>query len=312
MNKLITIASFQYLHQAYMIKSNLEANGIFVLVIDEITIQADNFLPNPNRGVRLQVFESDYERALSIIKNLRLLDGDLEEQKPSPKYVLLLEKLTHNIPVIKKWPLIVRIPTLVVFPLIISMIVLMIAALPPKEERIAARKEAKKRKEEEKLYSFYLPQLDTLVFTDPSLAISTIDNLQSIHPEDVELTFLKGIAYANSDSFLLSINEFEKSMKLAGYEHADGLFNIALSRINMNEYDSAITVLNKAVELDWRYYYDLGDVYELKGDDENAILYYQKYIEKMEDIYPYIIYDKEYIKFKARIRKKMNLLNSSH
>lgn len=55
METFITIATFQYPHQAYIIKAKLESEGIYVLLKDELTIQAHNFLSNAIGGVKLQI-----------------------------------------------------------------------------------------------------------------------------------------------------------------------------------------------------------------------------------------------------------------
>ena len=44
--QLITIYTFNYPHEAYIIKGRLESEGIICFLKDEMTIQIDNFYSN--------------------------------------------------------------------------------------------------------------------------------------------------------------------------------------------------------------------------------------------------------------------------
>jgi hypothetical protein len=63
MNEFVTIRTFTYPHDAFIIKTRLEDEGIECFLKDELTIQADNFLINALGGVKLQVRQSDYAKA---------------------------------------------------------------------------------------------------------------------------------------------------------------------------------------------------------------------------------------------------------
>lgn len=67
MEQFVTVYTFNYPHEAYVIKGRLESEGIQVFLKDENTVQAYNFLSNALGGVKLQVRESDVKEALEII-----------------------------------------------------------------------------------------------------------------------------------------------------------------------------------------------------------------------------------------------------
>lgn len=62
---MISVAIFQYPHQAHIVQSKLEAEGIIVFLKDELKVQSHNFLSNVLGGVKLQLKESELEHALS-------------------------------------------------------------------------------------------------------------------------------------------------------------------------------------------------------------------------------------------------------
>ncbi len=108
MNKYITIAVFQYPHEAHMVKSKLESEGIMVFLKDELTVQSHNFLSNAVGGVKLQVSSADVEEA-----NLILIDMGINPAVSEPDsglgVVSWSEKYMDKIPLFKKWPPEVRL-----------------------------------------------------------------------------------------------------------------------------------------------------------------------------------------------------------
>lgn len=64
---LVTVATFWYQHQLLLVKSMLESEGIPCFTKDELTIQIQPLLSIPLGGIKLQVFESDVDRALNIL-----------------------------------------------------------------------------------------------------------------------------------------------------------------------------------------------------------------------------------------------------
>lgn len=68
MDKLKTIKTVTYAHEAGPIRNILEANGIFCFLKDELTIQAYPFYSNALGGVKVQVNESEADQAIEILK----------------------------------------------------------------------------------------------------------------------------------------------------------------------------------------------------------------------------------------------------
>lgn len=67
----VTIKTFTYPHEAYIIRGKLESEGIQTFLKDEMTVQVHNFYSNAIGGVKLQVLSEDKDRALSIIDNTK-------------------------------------------------------------------------------------------------------------------------------------------------------------------------------------------------------------------------------------------------
>lgn len=92
MEQLVTIKTFTYPHEAYVIRGRLESEGIQTFLKDEMTVQVYNFYSNAIGGVKLQVFPEDVDRALSIIDSV----------KETPREVVTFSKkefdATHTCP----------------------------------------------------------------------------------------------------------------------------------------------------------------------------------------------------------------------
>ncbi|PSR55253.1 DUF2007 domain-containing protein [Adhaeribacter arboris] len=67
-NKLMTIATFPDAVKAQIMRGRLEAEGIPAFIADEHTLTNQPYLYMAYGGVRLQVMETDQERALAIIQ----------------------------------------------------------------------------------------------------------------------------------------------------------------------------------------------------------------------------------------------------
>jgi hypothetical protein len=74
MEKFVTIAVFQYPAEAYVLKAKLEAYDIPVFLRDEFTVQSHNFYSNAVGGVKLQVMESDVDKAKDLITSTELIE----------------------------------------------------------------------------------------------------------------------------------------------------------------------------------------------------------------------------------------------
>lgn len=71
MEQLVTIKTFTYPQEVYVIRGRLESEGIRTFLKDEMTVQVHNFYSNAIGGVKLQVLPEDVERALSIIESVK-------------------------------------------------------------------------------------------------------------------------------------------------------------------------------------------------------------------------------------------------
>ncbi|HKJ33276.1 MAG TPA: hypothetical protein VKA34_15680 [Balneolales bacterium] len=72
--QLITIASFSLAHQAHLLKSKLESEGIPCILADEYTITMAWFYSNALGGIKVQIPSEYYEEAIKII------DQDFSEE----------------------------------------------------------------------------------------------------------------------------------------------------------------------------------------------------------------------------------------
>lgn len=78
----ITVKTFNLSHESFVIKSFLESEGIECFLKDNITVQIDPFYSNSLGGVKLQVKEYDYDKAIQILLDHgHLKPPDFEESK---------------------------------------------------------------------------------------------------------------------------------------------------------------------------------------------------------------------------------------
>lgn len=78
MSKFVTVAVFQYPHEAYVVAGRIESEGIEVFLKDEHTVQVHNFLSNAIGGVKLQVQEQDLDVVIPMLKEEGLYELDDE------------------------------------------------------------------------------------------------------------------------------------------------------------------------------------------------------------------------------------------
>ncbi len=95
MNEWVTVMTFTYPQDSYVIQGALESGGIETFLKDELTIQTDNFLSNAIGGVQLQVPKQQADRAVEILKS----NGYFDKQKPSKissNKIVILHGKDHN------------------------------------------------------------------------------------------------------------------------------------------------------------------------------------------------------------------------
>lgn len=82
MNNWITIITFTYPHEAHLAKNMLEAQGVEVIIKDELTAQVNNFYSNAIGGVKLQVEDGNADIALQYLKEA----GYISEENADDDY----------------------------------------------------------------------------------------------------------------------------------------------------------------------------------------------------------------------------------
>jgi DNA-directed RNA polymerase subunit RPC12/RpoP len=67
MDSLVTILTFVYPHESAIPRSLLESEGVECFMRDEMTASVQQFYSNAIGGIKLQVRESDVQRAMGIL-----------------------------------------------------------------------------------------------------------------------------------------------------------------------------------------------------------------------------------------------------
>ncbi len=105
------LITFNYPHEAHLVKGYLESNGIETVMHDELTAQVANFYSGAIGGVKLLVRNSDFENGIQLLKKGGYLT-DEDCRSESETEVVLTDKTTNkkicpfcssdNITVVKK------------------------------------------------------------------------------------------------------------------------------------------------------------------------------------------------------------------
>jgi hypothetical protein len=74
--RFITIATFNNLTEAHIVKGRLEASGILCFLKDENIVAVQPFYSFAVGGIKLQVTEGDVEEAHDILKQIRLGENE--------------------------------------------------------------------------------------------------------------------------------------------------------------------------------------------------------------------------------------------
>jgi hypothetical protein len=105
MEDFVTIATFTYPTELVIFRGRLESEGIECFVKDEFTVQVNNLLSNAIGGIKLQVKNSDVNKAIAILK-----DGGYknEEAAVPSKFWVSIDNFTTKVPLLKKAKIEVR------------------------------------------------------------------------------------------------------------------------------------------------------------------------------------------------------------
>ena len=318
MGRFITVVTFQYPHEAYVIKSKLESEGINVLLHNELIVQAQSFLSNALGGVQLQIDESDLERAKPILSAAGFLDDNAEQPSALAQLFINIATAASNFAqAIKTFFLKVRWILLVMVVVILLVIVLFptlwsddridtFEGVKPVEDISVNDTENLTSEQEFEIYE--RPNSNTgsyssYVTTDPQKAIPYIKKLLEEHPGNKSLERQIGDAYSDVDSLDKALIHWANSIKGVESENLDILFELAQIKVEKKDYDGAIADLLKASQFDWNYNYDLAQVYELKNELKNAEIYYTKYMNTVKKDNSMIVFDENFIALKQRVEE---------
>jgi hypothetical protein len=109
-DNFVTIKTFTYSHEISIVRGRLEAEDIECAVQDELMAQINPFYSNAIGGVKLQVRESDLERATEILTESGYQVDEYDS--PNPLYATL-DKATSRIPFIRNMRLEFRLMAIV-------------------------------------------------------------------------------------------------------------------------------------------------------------------------------------------------------
>ena len=82
MEDLVTVATFNFTHELYPVKIQLEHAGIACFIKDEYTVQVNPYLSAAVGGVKLQVMGKDYDAAMLLLKEIGYLDEEAKGRVP--------------------------------------------------------------------------------------------------------------------------------------------------------------------------------------------------------------------------------------
>jgi len=105
-DKFVTVSTFQYPADAFVIRAKLEASDIECFLKDEISVQVYNFHSSALGGVKLQVRQSKKYEAMNILR-----DGGYQVEGDSVPSALWskIDEITLKIPFLKKLPVELRL-----------------------------------------------------------------------------------------------------------------------------------------------------------------------------------------------------------
>ena len=130
-----------------------------------------------------------------------------------------------------------------------------------------------------------------LADTNQLLAIQAIDSIiqyDTLHgtTKKFDLHFLKGDFYYQIDSFTKAIDE----LSLAGLKDFASpkiLAAKAGAHIKLEEYDLALSELRQAADINYDFYWNIGNYFEIRGQKDSAVSNYQKLYSKDTAVYKY-------------------------
>lgn len=108
--------------------------------------------------------------------------------------------------------------------------------------------------------------IDILIHTDTSLNKHEIS----------ELHFIKGDLYYRIDSLQKSIDEFSTAGYIYDMKTPKDIVARAGAYIKLKQFNKAYLDLTKAASINYDYYWNIGNYYEILGKKDSAIFYYKQ------------------------------------
>ncbi|UII29206.1 DUF2007 domain-containing protein [Fulvivirga maritima] len=298
MDDFVTIAVFQYPHEAHVWKSKLESLEIEAFLKDEMTVQVYNFYSNAIGGVKLQVRERDVEVAQSILQQGGVVQASKEQYSG---YFNWINERTKTWPLVGKWPVEIRTVFIIASAILLLIMFIFSAEImefieTSQKDREIKELEAESRGAETQLFQ----ELDSIMTINPEQAILLAKSyLDTTYFNESALCWRLGYGYYQLDSFKVASEYFEAFLSLSDYR-AEGLAAVAKCQLKLKDYDEAIRNYKYASNKNKVHLQDLAYVYEITGDLENADEYYTQYIQNRELKDKSAVFNPSFIKLKEK------------
>jgi hypothetical protein len=224
MNDWITILTFTYPQEAYIVKAKLESEGIKSFIKDELTAQVNNLYSNAIGGVKVQVQEIDLDRAFKILKKLGYFE---EPEQPENKLLLKIDEFTAKLPIIGKTIFAKRLFVVSSIIIVIIVFAIMFLGLPSLTSKLT------------KQYW----SLQTLVYKgkQQKTKIHTIDFAYSKATHSSSCSNKGEVAFTGFDNFEFYANWKVKNNKLLIFE-SDSLATILNGKYSVDIDDNKLTL----------------------------------------------------------------------
>ncbi|PZF71719.1 tetratricopeptide repeat protein [Taibaiella soli] len=158
--------------------------------------------------------------------------------------------------------------------------------------------------------------LKALATVDQKKAISQIDSLLNSKTLELdqldELHALKGNIYYKMDSFQKSVIEFGTAAQRLNMQSPRDLAGRAGAYIKLKQYPDALSDLKAAAAINYDYYWNLGNYFEIVGNRDSAAFYYTKLFTK-DTIYYRFCRDRatELAQPQAKLMKELKYIDTS-
>ena len=126
-------------------------------------------------------------------------------------------------------------------------------------------------------------KIDSLIYANnPGKALIYIDSILPNYKAEKHIHFQKGLSLTMIDSFELAIVSFDEALKLNHGTFLRALHYKYVCLLELERYDEALEVLQKAVKVNSDYKIEIAEVYELKKDYQSSLEYYKMMLDEWE------------------------------